>query len=61
MKSWLNNENRSKIFTIVPVPMLAIPATIALGGVPTGMWNAIEHAMAAGNIKYIGCKFIAID
>lgn len=40
--------------------MFAIPATIAFGGVPTGMWKAIEQAIAAGNIKYIGCNLIAI-
>lgn len=34
--------------------MCATPATIALGGVPTGMWKAIEQARVAGTIKYRG-------
>lgn len=46
--------NRILYLTIEPVLMFATPATIALGGVPTGIWNAIEHAIAAGIIKYIG-------
>lgn len=41
------------------VPILATPAAIAFGGVPTGVWNAIEHDSAAGNIRYNGCTFIA--
>lgn len=47
--------------TISLVAMLATPATIAFGGVPTGIWNAIEHDRAAGNIKYNGCTFISAD
>jgi hypothetical protein len=34
--------------------MCATPATMALGGVPTGRWNAIEHANAAGIISERG-------
>lgn len=41
--------------------MCATPATIALGGVPTGIWNAIQQDKAAGNIRYNGCISIATD
>lgn len=34
---------------------------MALGGVPTGIWNAIQQDRAAGNIRYNGCISIATD
>lgn len=36
---------------ILEVGICATPATMALGGVPTGMWNAMEHASVAGIIR----------
>lgn len=41
--------------------MCATLATIAFGGVPTGIWNAIQQDKAAGNIKNNGCVSVAID
>lgn len=41
--------------------MCPTPATIAFGGVPTGMWKAIQHDKAAGNIRYNGCISMATD
>lgn len=41
--------------------MCATPATIAFGGVPTGVWKAILHDNAVGNIKNNGCISMAID
>lgn len=43
------------------VAIFATPATIAFGGVPTGMWNAIEQDKAAGNIRYNGWISISAD
>lgn len=48
-------------FTISFVRILATPATIAFGGVPTGIWNAIQQDNAAGNIRYNGCTSMARD
>uniref|UniRef100_A0A2M4B1E9 Putative secreted protein n=1 Tax=Anopheles triannulatus TaxID=58253 RepID=A0A2M4B1E9_9DIPT len=42
------------------IAMFPTPATIAFGGVPTGMWNAKLHDIAAGNIRYSGWISIAI-
>lgn len=36
------------------VRILATPATIAFGGVPTGKWKAIEHERAVGYMKSNG-------
>ena len=36
------------------------PATIAFGGVPTGIWKAILQDKAAGYIKNSGCISTAI-
>uniref|UniRef100_A0A2M4DMX8 Putative secreted protein n=1 Tax=Anopheles darlingi TaxID=43151 RepID=A0A2M4DMX8_ANODA len=42
------------------IAMLPTPATIAFGGVPTGIWKAKLHDIAAGNIRYSGWISIAI-
>lgn len=34
---------------------------MAFGGVPTGMWKAMQQDNAAGNIKNNGCISVAID
>lgn len=51
-----------------PIPATAIslmaifptPATMAFGGVPTGMWNAKLHDNAAGSMRYSGWISMAI-
>lgn len=57
------SECGSMIFqlTISLVRICDTPATIAFGGVPTGIWNAIQQDKAAGNIRYNGCISIAMD
>lgn len=47
--------------TMSLVGIFATPATMALGGVPTGKWKAIEHESAAGNIRNNGCTSISAD
>lgn len=50
-----------KKLTISLVRMCAKLATIAFGGVPTGMWKAMQHDSAAGNIRNSGCISVAMD
>lgn len=63
-----DSHTTSRVKMLGPMPAMDIsldlilptPATMALGGVPTGKWKAIQQLRAAGNIRYRGCTSIAI-
>lgn len=52
----------TKVISVGPIPANAIslvamrptPATMAFGGVPTGIWKAKLQDIAAGSIRYSG-------
>ena len=58
----------SNVINVGPTPATAMsliairptPATMAFGGVPTGMWKAKLQDMAAGSIRYSGWVWITM-
>lgn len=56
----VNIEGPIPATAISLIAMFPIPATMALGGVPTGMWKAKLHDNAAGSMRYRGCISMAI-